>query len=106
MPASPFAPVRPDSPLTRRQREVYAAVLAWIEAEGVPPSIRDLYAPLGVASPNGVLSLLKPLRRRGLMCESQVGPCRSWHVVGLAEFLAPHVAAFAAAKLREIDARA
>jgi len=52
-------------PLTTRQHEMLVAIQDSQEAHGYAPTIRELGARLGVASPNSVLRQLERLQRNG-----------------------------------------
>jgi repressor LexA len=52
-------------PLTARQRRVLAVISAWIEAEGRPPTLREIGQELGIASTNGVRDHLQALIEKG-----------------------------------------
>lgn len=52
-------------PITARQREVYDAIVAYVEERGYAPTVRELCKMFDVASPNGIECHLKPLERRG-----------------------------------------
>jgi repressor LexA len=52
-------------PLTDRQRQMLDLVVATVCRTGRPPTIRELMAESGVASPNGVSCHLKALERKG-----------------------------------------
>ena len=96
-------------PLTPRQAEFYRAILSHFARRNCVPAIRELGRELGVASPNGVMGQLLALEAKGLLAFDRGegnALSRSYAVVGLRAHLSSHVAAFAAAKLREIDARA
>jgi SOS-response transcriptional repressor LexA len=55
--------VRPT--LTPAQRRVVFAILDLHATHGRPPTVRELMPRLGVRSPNGVVSHLNALRRKG-----------------------------------------
>ena len=52
-------------PLTPRQ----SAILSWVsqfqQAQGFPPTIREIGAAFGIKSPNGVATQLRALARKG-----------------------------------------
>lgn len=56
--------------MTPRQREVLATIIDLTRVNGYPPTIRDIGRELGISSPNGVMSHLRPLRRAGYIEES------------------------------------
>jgi len=59
--------------LTARQREVLDAIVSMTQDKGVPPTLRELGAALGIRSTNGVTDHLKALRRKGYLKERPVG---------------------------------
>jgi SOS-response transcriptional repressor LexA len=52
-------------PPTRRQAEVLEFIRHHTREHGRPPTIREIGRGVGVGTTNGVLSLVKPLRRKG-----------------------------------------
>jgi repressor LexA len=52
-------------PLTARQRRVLAVIAARIEADGRPPTLREIGQELGIASTNGVRDHLQALIEKG-----------------------------------------
>ena len=52
-------------PLTDRQREVYDWIVAYIEAHGYSPTIRQIKEAFGWHTPNAVMCHLHPLRKKG-----------------------------------------
>lgn len=57
--------------LTRRQREVVEVIARETSRNGIPPTIRELGALLGIRSTNGVKDHLKALERRGVLAHQQ-----------------------------------
>jgi repressor LexA len=53
--------------LTDRQREVYGFIRDKIRARGYGPTVREIGAQFGIASPNGVMCHLRALERKGLV---------------------------------------
>lgn len=53
------------SDLTPRQSEVLAAIVGRMQLVG--PTVRELMPLLDVASPNGIVSLLNPLEKKGFI---------------------------------------
>jgi repressor LexA len=51
--------------LTPRQKQVLAFVKRYWAKEGISPTVREIGAGLGIASPNGVLCHLGPLEKKG-----------------------------------------
>lgn len=51
--------------LTERQAQVYQLIQRSIRERGIPPSLRELGAELGIASTNGVTDHLHALERKG-----------------------------------------
>jgi repressor LexA len=67
--------VRTDYPsLTGRQAEVLAWILDYREQEGISPTVREIAAGLGIASPNGVHCHLKPLESKGAIRRTKRSP--------------------------------
>jgi len=56
-----------ERPLTQRQAEVLGFIKAFHRRHRIGLGVRDICAAFGFASPNGALSHLWPLRRRGLI---------------------------------------
>lgn len=52
-------------PLTARQRDILLAVVRHFGEHMAPPTVRDVGNAVGIASPNGVMSQLKALARKG-----------------------------------------
>ncbi len=55
--------------LTERQREVLRIIVASIEEQGYPPTLREVGDRLGIRSTNGVSDHIKALTRKGLLLE-------------------------------------
>ncbi|MBM80422.1 MAG: hypothetical protein CMJ78_07490 [Planctomycetaceae bacterium] len=53
--------------LTPRQREIYDYIRERIEADGFPPAVREIGEVFGITSPNGVMTHLKALEKKGLI---------------------------------------
>src|SRR5436309_856376 len=53
--------------LTDRQREVYKFIREKIHSRGYGPTVREIGAQFGIASPNGVMCHLRALERKGLV---------------------------------------
>ncbi|MBI5190798.1 MAG: transcriptional repressor LexA [Nitrospirae bacterium] len=53
--------------LTKRQREILAFMEAEIERRGIPPTVREVAARFGIASPNGVACHIKALEAKGYL---------------------------------------
>jgi SOS-response transcriptional repressor LexA len=54
-------------PLTARQRAMLEAFVELQAEGGAPPTVRALAARMGIQSPNGVMSLVLPLARKGYL---------------------------------------
>ena len=52
-------------PVTQRQREVYAWILAYIADKGYSPTRREIQRGFGWATPNAAMCHLIPLRKKG-----------------------------------------
>ncbi len=61
-------------PLTRRQAEVLRLIAESIRRSGYPPTVRELCARLGIASPNAVSCHLRALERKGHIRRSPQSP--------------------------------
>lgn len=59
--------------LTPRQTEVLDAIYQHVADTGVPPTVRELCARLGIGSPNGVAQHLTALRREGFVEPDEPG---------------------------------
>lgn len=64
--------------LTPRQREVLDAIVNYYQANGVPPSIRELAHLVGINTPNGVNCHLQALEQKGYVINRQQGHSRTW----------------------------
>lgn len=64
--------VRPG--LTPRQREVLATITELTERRGYPPTIREIGAAVGMASPSSVHHHVRALEQAGLLSRSQGRP--------------------------------
>jgi repressor LexA len=53
------------TPLTDRQAEVFALIYSAAAGNRPSPTIREIGEAVGVRSPNGALSLIRPLIRKG-----------------------------------------
>jgi SOS-response transcriptional repressor LexA len=51
--------------LTARQVEIYQYILACVEANGFPPTLREIGLAFRIKSPNGVMCNLKALEKKG-----------------------------------------
>jgi SOS-response transcriptional repressor LexA len=58
------------SDLTERQQEVLQFIQSHSLAKGYSPTIREICAHFGIASPNGVQVHIKALRRKGMLSET------------------------------------
>lgn len=52
---------------TERQRAIYGYIRDFIKAHGYAPTVRDIGREFGIRCPNGVLSNLRALERKGLI---------------------------------------
>jgi repressor LexA len=59
------ATTRPVPPLTHRQRDILAWLFERARAGEPPPGLRDIGRHFGIHSPNGVLTHVKALERKG-----------------------------------------
>lgn len=67
---------RPRPDLPPGQLRLYVALLAYTQAHGRPPALRDLMAATGIRSQNGVRQHLDALRRKGLLTRDGVRTAR------------------------------
>lgn len=63
-------------PLTKRQAEVYRYILKHCQKHGAGPSLRDIGKRFGIGSPNGVVSNIKALTRKGWIVAGGKGQAR------------------------------
>lgn len=92
--------------ITRRQAEVFGLMIAHLCRHGCMPTLREVCEAAGMSkSPNSAMCHYRALERKGLLGRTP-GRHPGWRVAGLTESLAPHVAAFAAARLGEVASRA
>jgi SOS-response transcriptional repressor LexA len=54
-----------------RQTEVYRFIVAFRTRRGVSPTIREIGEGVGITSPNGVIHVLRALRRQGVLTWEQ-----------------------------------
>ena len=52
-------------PLTDRQAEILREIVRHTAAAGSPPTVRELCAAFGIASPNGIVCSLKAIATKG-----------------------------------------
>jgi repressor LexA len=60
--------------LTPRQRRVLRWIKRYWAREGISPTVREIGAGLGIASPNGVHCHLKPLEAKGAIRRTKGSP--------------------------------
>jgi repressor LexA len=65
--------------LTDRQREVLTALANLTTRDGMPPTLRELAAELGISSTNGVSDHLRALLRKGYV-RAATGRSRGWRL--------------------------
>lgn len=53
--------------LTGRQRECYEVIRSAIVEKGMPPTVREIGAAMGIASTNGVIQCLLVLEKKGVL---------------------------------------
>lgn len=56
-----------EATLTDRQRDIYVLIRSLIQDRGYGPTVREIGAQMGIRSPNGVMSHLRALERKGLI---------------------------------------
>ncbi|MEU7823060.1 transcriptional repressor LexA [Catellatospora sp. NPDC049133] len=57
----------PQPHLTQRQQRILAAITEWVQLHGYPPTVREIAAAVGLASPSSAAHHLKVLQDRGLL---------------------------------------
>ncbi|WP_206108291.1 LexA family protein [Paludisphaera soli] len=57
----------PPSPPTARQLEILAFIVAYRDANGLSPTVREIGEALSIKSPNGVMCHTRALVRKGLL---------------------------------------
>jgi len=67
--------------LTERQREIWEFVVAYVDAHGYPPTVREIGEAVGLASPSTVHAHLANLERAGLLRRDPTKP-RALELVG------------------------
>ncbi|MEU4243230.1 transcriptional repressor LexA [Actinoplanes sp. NPDC026619] len=55
----------PTQELTTRQRQILAMIREWVDRHGYPPTMREIAAAVGLASPSSVAHQLQVLEERG-----------------------------------------
>jgi repressor LexA len=55
----------PTPPLTPRQRQILAMIRDWVDRHGYPPTMREIAAAVGLASPSSVAHQLRVLEEHG-----------------------------------------
>jgi SOS-response transcriptional repressor LexA len=58
---------RIENQVTPRQREVLDFIRSHYREQGIPPSLREICAAMNIASPNGVMTHVRVLRKHGLL---------------------------------------
>jgi SOS-response transcriptional repressor LexA len=76
----PFATKAGDE-LTARQQQMYDFIRGYIRDHGFSPSVREIGAALGITSPNGVLSQVRALEKKGRLTRV-LNTSRSFRLVG------------------------
>jgi repressor LexA len=67
--------------LTERQREIWEFVVAYVDRQGYPPTVREIGEAVGLASPSTVHAHLANLERAGLLRRDPTKP-RALELVG------------------------
>lgn len=62
----------PSAPLTPRQAEVLAFIVAFVTEHGYAPSLREIAAAIGTRSTNGITDHLNALERKGRISRDDV----------------------------------
>jgi repressor LexA len=63
-----------ETPLTARQQEIWQFLVAYVEAHGYPPTVREIGEEVGLASPSTVHAHLANLERVGLIKRDPTKP--------------------------------
>ena len=71
----PATPRRPGGELTERQAEILAAIDRHMTEHQRPPTIRHLGQLLGIGSPNGVVSMLRLIHKKGFLEQHEFTAC-------------------------------
>jgi SOS-response transcriptional repressor LexA len=58
-------------PLTPRQREIYEWIFEFTKDHGYQPTFRQVMSEFGIRSPNGILSFLKVMAKKGWVDRSR-----------------------------------
>jgi len=66
--------------LTSKQKKVYAAIEAYIKANNIPPTVRELGEMIGEKTPGAVQGILNRLEQKGVI-KRQIGMARSIQLV-------------------------
>lgn len=66
--------------LTERQQQILAAIKGYVRENGFPPTIREIGAAVGIATPNGVKQHLLSLERKGRI-RRRVGAARGIQII-------------------------
>lgn len=66
--------------LTSKQKKVYAAIEAYIKANNIPPTVREIGEMIGEKTPGAVQGILNRLEQKGVI-KRQVGMARSIQLV-------------------------
>ncbi len=56
-----------DVPLSKRQQQILAMIREWVDLHGYPPTMREIGAAVGLASPSSVAHQLKALEELGVL---------------------------------------
>ena len=67
--------------LTGRQREIWSFLVEYVDRHGYPPTVREIGAAVGLASPSTVHAHLANLERAGLLRRDPTKP-RALELVG------------------------
>ncbi|MFC1725196.1 transcriptional repressor LexA [candidate division KSB1 bacterium] len=68
--------------LTKKQKEVLEAIKSFIQANGFPPSVREINSIFGFSSPAAAHTFLKILEKKGYIRKVGKGRSRSYEVIG------------------------
>lgn len=69
--------------LTERQHVLYKFIVAYWAVHGWPPSYREMAEHMGVSGPNGVMSHLIALEKKGYLVQRVRGEHRTVRIAGI-----------------------
>ncbi len=67
--------------LTDRQKDILEFIRKFQRTNGMPPSIREICFEFEINSPNGVMTHIKALEKKGVLVRNERGLSRGWRPV-------------------------